>query len=100
MSGAGRRKPTGWIQRLQQSSQPSPADDAAEGQAANQPRPDVEARHLQEMLPAAAVTAAFRIDRRTLTNWEVAGVLVPIRILGRRYYALTDVCILTEIRKK
>jgi len=51
------------------------------------------------MLPAAEVAAAFAINRRTLTNWEAAGVLMPVRIRTRRYYLVTDIEALIRIRE-
>jgi len=51
------------------------------------------------MLPAPEVTAVFGINRRTLTNWEAAGVLMPVRIRTRRYYLATDIEALIRIRE-
>lgn len=43
------------------------------------------------VLPAAAVASLFSRTLRTLANWERRGILVPLRIAGRRYHQEADV---------
>ena len=43
------------------------------------------------LLPAAETARLFGRSLRTLSNWEAAKVLVPIRIRGRRYYRISDI---------
>jgi hypothetical protein len=43
------------------------------------------------LLPAAEVAVIVRRGLRTLSNWESEGILVPVRIRGRRMYRLSAV---------
>ena len=43
------------------------------------------------MLPAKRAAELFGITLRSLSNWEHAGVLVPLRIRGRRYYLIAEI---------
>jgi len=103
MSHPQRRKPTGWIQRFQQAPPPGPvvpgpAEPAAHSPALDPNRVEATGQSLPDTLPAAQVAAAFGIDRRTLTNWEAAGVLIPIRIRTRKYYLVAHVTALLGVR--
>jgi phage terminase Nu1 subunit (DNA packaging protein) len=44
-----------------------------------------------DLLPAADVARLFGRTLRTLSNWERAGLLIPIRIRRQRYFRLRDV---------
>jgi len=44
-----------------------------------------------DLLPAAEVARLFGRTLRTLSNWERAGLLVPIRIRRQRYFRLSEV---------
>ncbi len=44
-----------------------------------------------DLLPAAEVARLFGRTLRTLSNWERAGLLVPIRIRRQRYFRLREV---------
>ena len=44
-----------------------------------------------DLLPAAEVARLFGRTLRTLSNWERAGLLVPIRICRQRYFRLREV---------
>lgn len=44
-----------------------------------------------ELIPATDVARLFHRTLRTLSNWEKAGILVPERIRGQRYYRLSVV---------
>ena len=44
-----------------------------------------------DLLPAAEVARLVRRTLRTLSNWERAGLLVPIRIRRQRYFRLHEV---------
>ncbi len=46
---------------------------------------------LEPLMTAREVADLFGRQLRTLTNWEVEGYLVPIRIRKRRYYRRSDV---------
>jgi DNA-binding transcriptional MerR regulator len=46
---------------------------------------------LTGLVPAAATARLFGCVLRTLSNWEKAEVLIPVRIRGRRYYRLDDI---------
>jgi len=48
------------------------------------------------LVPARDVAAAHNVTLRTLANWERKGVLVPLRISGRRYYRSSDLLRLQE----
>ena len=50
----------------------------------------------EPLVSPSYVVWLFGICSRTLTNWEQRGVLVPIRIRGRRYYRPEDVLKLWE----
>ncbi len=50
------------------------------------------------LVPARDVAAAHNVTLRTLANWERKGVLVPLRISGRRYYRSSDLLRLQEER--
>ena len=43
-----------------------------------------------DLLPAADVARLFGRTLRTLSNWERAGLLIPIRIRRQRYFRLRD----------
>jgi len=45
----------------------------------------------QALLSAREVAETFGVTQRTLSNWESAGVLIPQRIRGRRYYPVAVV---------
>jgi DNA-binding transcriptional MerR regulator len=49
------------------------------------------AEQLSRLLPAAEVARIFGRTLRTLSNWEKAGLLVPVRIRGQRLYRISDV---------
>ena len=51
---------------------------------------------LPALIPARDVASAQGVTSRTLSNWERKGVLVPIRISGRRYYRSSDLLRLQE----
>ena len=53
---------------------------------------------LPALIPARDVASAHNVTLRTLANWERNGVLVPLRISGRRYYRTADVLKLWENR--
>ena len=99
MTHEQRRKPTGWIQRLQQSHASSGTLHNLDEPAHTPDASEVQPQTLPRMLPAAEVAAAFAINRRTLTNWEAAGVLMPVRIRTRRYYLATDIEALIRVRE-
>ena len=44
-----------------------------------------------DLLPAADVARLFGRTLRTLSNWERAGLLIPIRIRRQCYFRLRDV---------
>lgn len=48
------------------------------------------------LVPADKVAVMVGRSLRTLSNWETAGVLVPVRVRGRRLYRLSDVLALME----
>ena len=48
----------------------------------------------QAVLTAREVAETFSITLRTLANWEAAGILIPQRIRGRRYFLIAEVEIL------
>ena len=43
------------------------------------------------LLTAQEVADRFRRTPRTLWNWERDGVLIPVRVRGRKLYRLVDV---------
>ena len=45
----------------------------------------------QAVLTAGEVAETFSITLRTLGNWETAGILIPQRIRGRRYFSIAEV---------
>ncbi|MCA3155080.1 MAG: MerR family transcriptional regulator [Burkholderiales bacterium] len=51
---------------------------------------------LPALIPARDVAEACNVTLRTLTNWERKGVLLPLRISGRRYYRSADLLRLQE----
>jgi DNA-binding transcriptional MerR regulator len=44
-----------------------------------------------ELMTAPEVARRLRRTLRTLWNWERSGLLVPIRINGRRFYRRSEV---------
>jgi len=50
------------------------------------------------LVPASQAAAFYGITLRTLSNWEMKGILEPIRIAGRRYYRSADLFKLQENR--
>jgi phage terminase Nu1 subunit (DNA packaging protein) len=44
-----------------------------------------------DLLPAAEVARLFGRTLRTLSNWERAGLLAPVRIRRQRYFRLREV---------
>ena len=42
------------------------------------------------LLPAAEVARLFGVTVRTLRNWRRAGLLRPVRIRGRVYFAIAE----------
>jgi len=47
-------------------------------------------------MPSAGVAELFGVTLRTLRNWRRAGILTPVRIRGRNYYAITDIEALSQ----
>ena len=45
----------------------------------------------ERLLPAAMVANLFGVSLRTLRNWEMAHLLAPVRLRGRRYYPASAV---------
>ena len=45
---------------------------------------------LSGLLPATEVARLFGRTLRTLSNWEQAGVLVPVRVRRQRYYRVAE----------
>ena len=99
MTHGQRRKPTGWIQRLQQSRTSASIEHSSDELNDHSDESEAQPEQLPSMLPAPEVAAAFGINRRTLANWEAAGVLMPVRIRTRRYYLVTDIEALIRIRE-
>lgn len=54
---------------------------------------------LEPLLSARQVADLFGLTLRTLSNWERAGTLVPLRRRSRRYYRRSDVEALLGIDK-
>lgn len=48
------------------------------------------------LLAAPDVAALFGRTLRTLFNWERRGILVPVRMAGRRFYRVADIAALTS----
>ena len=46
---------------------------------------------LERHVPARAVADALGVSLKTLHAWESAGIIHPVRIRGRRYFAETEV---------
>lgn len=59
---------------------------------------DDQVEALPALIPARDVASAHNVTLRTLANWERKGVLVPLRISGRRYYRSSDLLRLQENR--
>jgi DNA-binding transcriptional MerR regulator len=59
---------------------------------------DDQAEAVPALIPARDAASAHNVTLRTLANWERSGVLVPLRISGRRYYRTADVLKLWENR--
>jgi len=46
---------------------------------------------LPSILSAPETAALFGRDIRTLSNWEKAGLLIPVRINRRRFFRVSDI---------
>jgi DNA-binding transcriptional MerR regulator len=57
---------------------------------------DDQTEALPALTAARDVAAVHNVTLRTLSNWERKGVLVPLRISGRRYYRSSDLLRLQE----
>jgi len=46
---------------------------------------------LPSVFSASETAALFGRDVRTLSNWEKAGLLIPVRINRRRFFRVSDI---------
>lgn len=56
-----------------------------------EPRPGEQQASLPRLMSAREVADLVRRTRRTLLNWEAAGLLIPVRIGRSKYYRQADV---------
>ena len=88
---------TGILEAAHASSTPSraAATSAALFERAGEQRPDAlvanDRMPGQAVLTAGEVAETFSVTLRTLANWETAGILIPQRIRGRRYFSIAEV---------